>query len=134
MPEIEEVPIGKILEEGENQFTEFKASLMWDYKFQRGNKELKEPIIKTICGFLNSNAGRLLIGVDDKSCEVMGLKMDFELINDCDKDKYSRIITDTIEKRIGSFALSRIKIKYETYRKKEVCIIFVMKSDEGVVI
>lgn len=130
--DVEEVPIGKILDNGENQFTEFKASLIWDYKLQRENKDLKEPIIKTICGFLNSDGGRLLIGVDDKSYEVIGLKRDFELIKDCNKDKYSRIITEAVEKRIGGFALSRIKIRYETYRQKEVCIIFVGKSEEKI--
>lgn len=46
--------VDRLLQEGENEDVEFKASLRWDYRERKVNKELEYAIAKTIAGFMNS--------------------------------------------------------------------------------
>ncbi len=39
---------------GEGQYVEFKSSLLWDYRQERVNKDLYEPVMKNVTAFLNS--------------------------------------------------------------------------------
>ena len=41
---------------------------------------METACLKTICGFLNSNGGTLLIGVSDKG-EIIGLSEEIELFH-----------------------------------------------------
>ena len=60
-----EQTVQEMIAAGEGQFVEFKASLMWDYRQQRANKALYEPVMKNVVGFMNAAAARCIIGVDD---------------------------------------------------------------------
>ena len=68
--------IRQLLAQVESQHLEFKSSMRWDIKEGRLNKELTNAIAKTIAGFMNSEGGTLLIGVDDHG-NVLGLEKDF---------------------------------------------------------
>ena len=55
----EQKPVRELIAAGESQFVEFKASLMWDYRQQRANKALYDPVMKNVVGFMNATGGRL---------------------------------------------------------------------------
>ena len=71
-----EQSIPSLINEGENEFVEFKSSLRHDYYQVKTNKNLEMVIMKSIAGFLNAKGGTLLIGVDDFG-EVLGLDNDY---------------------------------------------------------
>lgn len=54
-----------LLRAGESQTIEFKPSARYNIRAARHDKKLERVIVKTACGFLNSESGTLLIGVDD---------------------------------------------------------------------
>lgn len=81
---IEDLRIHNSLKNGESNLVEYKPSLVYNFKTKKGAIGVKNIIAKTICAFLNSNGGTLLIGVNDKK-EIIGLEPDFSL---CDIDDH----------------------------------------------
>lgn len=61
---------------GENQYVEFKSSLLWDYHRQTVNKDLYEPVMKNLAAFMNTAGGAVIIGVDDDG-HALGIEKDF---------------------------------------------------------
>jgi len=54
-----------VIRKGESNQVEFKPSLLYNFRTKKGGIGVKNIIAKAICGFLNSNGGVLLIGVND---------------------------------------------------------------------
>ena len=50
---------------GESASLEFKQTMRWDTKLQKRSTEVQRASMKTVCAFLNSGGGTLLIGVAD---------------------------------------------------------------------
>lgn len=73
LAEIETLPVLDLIEKGENDFVEFKSSLIWDYKNEQPSKEMKMVVARTISCFMNSNGGILLIGVSDDK-KILGIR------------------------------------------------------------
>ncbi|MCB0073342.1 MAG: putative DNA binding domain-containing protein, partial [Caldilineaceae bacterium] len=80
----------ELIAAGEGQFVEFKSSLMWDYRQRRANKDLYEPVMKNVVGFLNTRGGTLIIGVDDEGA-VLGLEPDYGVMKKGDKDGFENV-------------------------------------------
>ena len=85
---------------GEGQHLEFKASLMWDYRRQAVNKELYEPVMKNLAGFMNATGGTLLLGVSDGG-EVLGLEQDWSGLKKPGADGYENVFNQAFNKMIG---------------------------------
>jgi len=60
---------------GENASVEFKQTMRWDTKLQKRNPDVLKACIRTVCAFLNTGDGTLLIGVADTG-ELIGLEDD----------------------------------------------------------
>jgi len=110
-----------LIEQGENDFVEFKSTLRWNLFTKKFDKEIENATIKTIAAFLNSSGGTLIVGVDDKK-EMLGLKNDkfndddhcllhlTKLIQDKISMQHTRFVTANIEKSNGTSIL-RIDVK-----------------------
>lgn len=117
--------VKEFIMEGESEFIEFKSSLRWDIRKNQVNKELESKIMKTISGFMNSNGGVLLIGVDDDG-NILGLENDFLSFNKKqDRDGFELQITSLIKKYIGNEYLKNYNINFEEIEEKIVCKIVV---------
>jgi serine/threonine protein kinase len=66
---------------GESASLEFKQTMRWDTKLQKRNADLLRACMKTVCAFLNSGGGTLLIGVADTG-ELKGLEDDLQDFSD----------------------------------------------------
>ena len=85
------------------------------------DKEIEHAVLKTIAGFLNTNGGTLIIGVDDKK-EILGLENDkfkdddhmllhlTQIIQEKINTEHSRFIKGNIEHSNGKRIL-RVDIK-----------------------
>jgi predicted HTH transcriptional regulator len=62
--------LGENLIGDENHYIEYK-----NYGFPIEKIEIILKIKETICGFLNSKGGCLMIGIDDSSSEVRGIRL-----------------------------------------------------------
>lgn len=63
--------------EGETKYVEFKETLSLDVKKQIKEKYIEDSALKTVVAFLNTDGGKLLIGVSDDG-EIPGLDAEIE--------------------------------------------------------
>lgn len=60
---------------GESETLEFKSTLRHNLHSGKNDKAIENTVLKSIAGFLNSQGGHLLVGVDDAGT-ILGLKKD----------------------------------------------------------
>lgn len=94
-----------LIEEGENQYTEFKSSLRWNEFKSDKDAAIELATLKTIAGFLNAHGGVLFIGVKDDG-SILGISHDrFE-----NPDKMMLHLTHLVTQRLGKEALRDVHI------------------------
>lgn len=69
--------IRDLIAAGETPCVEFKSSVQWDYKRNSANKELALEIAQAVAGFMNTNGGVLLVGVEPTG-KILGLQPDID--------------------------------------------------------
>jgi len=108
--------IEEIIKRGEDDQTEFKSTLRWDLRQAIKNAAIEHASLKTICAFLNSEGGDLLIGVrDDGSIE--GIETDkFE--ND---DRFLLHLWTLIKTCMGQEVVEWVKTSLQKFGDKIVC-------------
>ncbi len=116
-----------LLSQGEGLSIEFKQSLRFDYRTNTINKDLEKVVLKSIAGFLNSEGGYLVIGVDDDG-NVCGIENDFKSLPKQNKDSFENHLTMLIRNNIGINHKQDVDIYFEEFDSKTVCIVFVKKS------
>jgi len=95
-PLSQEQRIKHIISAGENDRTEFKSTLRWSLKENKINHAVEIAWLKTVAAFLNSDGGRLVVGVDDKGVPL-GIQPDgFE-----NEDKYLLHVNNLLQQYIG---------------------------------
>ena len=88
--------IARILGEGENDRTEFKSTLRWSIKDKKIDHGVEVAWLKTVAAFLNSEGGRLVVGVDDQG-KPLGIEADgFD-----NEDKYLLHVNNRLQEHIG---------------------------------
>ncbi len=64
-----------LIAKGEGDSVEFKSTLRWNLHADRSDKSIENACLKTVAGYLNTDGGTLLVGVDDDG-QVIGLGND----------------------------------------------------------
>jgi len=130
-----EIEWKRIISEGENKFIEFKSSLRYDYFQKKVNKELEFVIAKTISAFLNSEGGKLLIGIKDDG-SILGIENDLSIFNKNKQNvdnfllKLGQIINNYLGKQFSNYIFPKII----TLEDKTICIVEINKSEDPVFI
>ncbi|MEA1922958.1 MAG: putative DNA binding domain-containing protein [Pseudomonadota bacterium] len=88
--------IYELIKAGESERLEFKSTVRWNLREDRAGKEIEIAWLKGVVGFLNTEGGVLLIGVEDDGT-VAGLERD-NFVND---DKCLRHIDSLVSTHIG---------------------------------
>ena len=103
--------ISEILEEGESKKVEFKSSLRYCLKSQKAEKYIEHSALKNVCAFLNSEGGKLLIGVSDDK-KILGLEeLDFKTFKEEDKkDGWLKHFDNLISKHFGNNISQYIRV------------------------
>lgn len=94
----------KIIRKGEGINVEFKGAM---------SKAGKQKIVETICAFLNTRGGTILIGVEDDST-VIGLNDKTER----DIDQYKLNLSHMVRDKVGAMFTSYIQFNIEKYDEK----------------
>lgn len=127
LPTLLESPIAMLIAAGEGEFIEFKASLTWDYRKQAVNKDLYEPVMKNLVGFMNAKGGILLIGVDDEGA-IVGIDPDLQTLRKPNIDGFENIFNVAFGNMIGMEYHPFITLHFPTVEEKIVCAISVRPS------
>lgn len=127
----EAIDVAQVISMGEGQFVEFKSSLVWDYHQQRANKDLYEPVMKTIAAFMNARGGTLLIGVDDEG-KPLGLEKDYSTLRKQNADGLELAFNSTFNQKIGIQNRRYVELSFPLLMEKEICAVRVTPATEPV--
>lgn len=115
-----EVPISKLIKQGESHTLEFKETLECDTQREGKNKDVSLSSLKTIAGFLNAKDGTLLIGVDD-SGKIKGIERDLNILKLGNKDKFELKIRNYLKDRFKPQPIGKVKISFEDFPEGTIC-------------
>jgi hypothetical protein len=125
--EIKQVPktLEDIINGGETNQVEFKPTLLYNFSTGKAGIGIKAIIAKTICAFMNSNGGFLLIGITDKG-EIQGLDFDFKLADGKNEKDFFRLEFDQMLEHFLSFSV-KSNVEGQFYEKdgKDIFIVTV---------
>jgi len=123
VPEISiELSADELRRLGESATLEFKGTMRWDIIKQSVNKELQFQILKTIAAFLNSDGGKLLIGVKDDG-NILGIEHDLKTLKNPSIDAYQQHLINLIVDNIGVEFGNYVRIRFENIEEHQVCVI-----------
>jgi hypothetical protein len=126
--DIPQIDILDLIKQDESYNLEFKSTFSWNLNEQKTDKEMKFSVLKSIVGFMNSNGGTLIIGVNDNH-DVIGMAYDYDSNWKGNKDGFLLDFNDYIEKAIGLSNYKKyISFNQEPIDGKEVCVVKVEKS------
>lgn len=123
----------QIISNGENENIEFKSSIRYDFYQKKVNKELELVIAKSIASFLNTEGGKLCIGIDDDG-NILGLKNDYETLRKKNRDGFKLKIVQLINNYLGKeFNVPNyLCIHIDNIDEKDICLIEISKSNKPV--
>jgi hypothetical protein len=126
LPDGTKLNIAQLIENGENEKVEFKASLWYDYEKNNKNKDVELAVVKSVAAFLNSNGGYLLIGVkDDKT--ILGLEKDFSLLKKATTDSFELHFTNIVNKYLGAENRPCVTMRFAEIGGKIVSVVVIPK-------
>jgi len=96
-------PIVELIRRGESDRLEFKSSARWNLHTAARDDRIEMVIAKAVAGFLNTEGGTLLIGVNDAG-EVVGLANDFAVMKAPDPDRFELWLRDFLATTLGQNA------------------------------
>jgi hypothetical protein len=129
-----ELTINDLLQQEESYNLEFKSSFIWDMVQGKKNEERRFDIVKSVLGFLNSNGGILVIGVNDNG-NILGLENDYSTLFKKDKDGFLLEFSNFIQSKITITRYKKyISTKFESIQEKDVFTVQVEKSGDPVFI
>ncbi|MDV7144754.1 DUF262 domain-containing protein [Tropicimonas sp. TH_r6] len=124
-------PVHELILEGEGQLIEFKSSMRYDMRTGEVNKKLEYVIAKTVAAFMNSDGGKLLIGVDDHR-NSLGLKRDYSTLKKADRDGFQLHLSNILDKYLGREVMKLWNLSFPTYDNKQICQVSVRPSNRPV--
>jgi membrane protein YdbS with pleckstrin-like domain len=128
---IDTAQIQKVIADGEGQHLEFKSSLMWDYRRQMVNKELYEPVMKNLVGFMNASGGIVLLGVADDG-SILGIEQDWSGLKKQNEDGYEGAFNMAFNKMIGVEHRQLVAVSFHNADEKTICVLRAQPSPQPV--
>jgi hypothetical protein len=117
----------ELINKGESSRVEFKSSLRWDVQQGKVNKQLEFIISKNIAGFMNTEGGKLLMGVDDGGT-ILGLQQDFDTLKKPDSDGFEQYLMQLIALNLGTHLCTLVNVAFFGFGLKQVCCIEILPA------
>jgi type I restriction enzyme, R subunit len=115
----------------EDYSVEFKSTARWDLREDKPNKAMEDAVLKTIAGFLNTDGGTLLIGVNNSGTAI-GLEPDYQRVQPKNGDGFVNWLTTHLINSLGHTPVARIRARITTFESKEICRVDVARHVEPV--
>ncbi|HOI57808.1 MAG TPA: DUF262 domain-containing protein [Methanoculleus sp.] len=126
-PKTEAFDLSFIIDYGESESVEFKATLRTNLHTGATDTRMEMAVLKTLAGFLNTGGGTLVIGVLDDGTPL-GLGAD----GFPSEDKMSLHLVNIVKARISPQALTAMHMHFEDYDGERVMVIRCQKSPVAV--
>lgn len=116
---------------GESQTLEFKSSARWNIRANKADKKMEDIVTKTVCGFLNTEGGTLVIGVDDEG-NPLGIDDDLKTFGaKNNQDGYELWLHQHLSNNLSIQTTGLIKVRFEEINSKTVCVVVVAASGKA---
>lgn len=115
----------------ESQTLEFKSTARWNIRANQQDRKMEHIIVKAVCGFLNSEGGKLLIGLDDDG-QPLGLDADYQTLKKKDRDGFELWLRQHLENNLSVSTTQIIGIHFEQIGVHDVAIVSVAPSGRPV--
>jgi type I restriction enzyme R subunit len=119
--------VDEIISNDEDFAVEFKSTARWDLREGKPNKAMEDAVVKTIAGFLNTDGGTLLIGVDNAGAAV-GLVHDYDRVHPKNGDGFVNWLTTHLIHALGHAPVTRVRARIAVHNEVEICRVDVAKS------
>jgi chaperone required for assembly of F1-ATPase len=119
--------IRALIKSGESTSMEFKATLRHNLESNTKDSAIEHSALKTICGFLNTDGGTLLIGVSDTG-SIVGIEAD----GFGNRDRFALHFTQIVRQRLGQGSLADIRNTFETLEGHDVFEIRVSRASQPI--
>ena len=128
----EVLSVDALIEQGESATLEFKSTFLWDVNQNKANNDRRLDVLKAIAGFMNSEGGTVLIGVQD-SGEIFGLEKDLSTLGKKqDRDNYQLVLVNELTSKLDKDVCSYLSISFHPIGGKEVCRIAASRAPKPV--
>ena len=121
--------IDDLIVPGESETVEFKSTAKTDLNAEPGNLKkqespIKHAIAKTVCGFMNTEGGTLLIGVSDDG-SVVGIEEEMSRLRKPDSDGYELLVRDILNTHLSIATAQIVRTRFEKRGKQTICLVHV---------
>ncbi|MCY4257849.1 MAG: DUF262 domain-containing protein [bacterium] len=124
--------LADLLAAGESQTVEFKSTARLNLHTNQPDKKMEHVIVKTVCGFLNAEGGKLLVGVNDNA-DVIGLANDIQTPGSkANEDGYELFLRQLLDNDLSAPTAATVSINFEQHSGEDVCIVTVAASAKPV--
>ncbi len=121
-----------LLAAGESQTIEFKSTARFNRHTGQPDKRMEHVVAKTVCGFLNAEGGKLLIGVDDDA-NVIGLDDDMQTLGSKgNPDGYELYLRQLLDNALSAPTAATVRIHFEPHAGADLCIVTASASAKPV--
>jgi len=120
--------VEEIIANDEDYTVEFKSTARWDLHEAKPNKAMEDAVVKTIAGFLNTDGGTLLIGVDNIGT-VLGLDHDYNRVQPKNGDGFVNWLTTHLINALGHVPVTRARARIVVHDGREICRVDVAKNN-----
>ena len=108
---------------------EFKSTLRWNVREGKKDRAMTDAVVKTITGFLNTEGGTLVIGVDDDAVPV-GIELD---AFDSD-DKFLRHLYTSLTNAMGPAVTPLVKTDLVSHAGKTIALVEAKRGPKPVTV
>ena len=122
-PVVEDLSVGELIASGESDAVEFKSTLRINLHTGKADTRMEQTVLKTIAAFLNTNGGKLVIGVSDDGTPV-GIEND----NFDSEDRMSQHLVSIGNSRLGPQAMTAAHIRFDDYEDCRVMVVDCKRS------
>jgi len=119
--------VAELIENDEDFAVEFKSTARWDINGAKPNKAMEDAVVKTVAGFLNTDGGTLLIGIDPDRV-VLGLGQDYPLVKPANGDGFVNWLTTHLINALGHAAVMRTRARIAVHDGRDICRLDVARS------
>ncbi len=124
----------EIIDQGENDWVEFKSSLRWNIQTEKPDKRIEAVIIKTMSAFMNARGGTLFIGINDAG-EPVGIEADYKSFQrKPNRDGFMLKLSSMISQNLGRQSHKFIITDIQIMEGRDVCKITVKPGERPVYI
>ena len=102
--------IRELITSGETDTIEFKSTGRKNVRTGEKDAAIEWSLVKSICAFMNTNGGTLLVGVNDGG-EPVGIEQDFPFVKSNNRDGWTLWMTDLVSKTMGPVAVTDLRIR-----------------------